>query len=224
MAARTKTKPQTDDLDLPRLEVVAVDFEQIVVPIVGTAPLVAHKWDVKVASSIIPVGEKGKEPTKKKAPKNPEAEYQSARYLLPNGTDGFPATAFKSAIIQGARAFERNQITMAALKPAIFIFGEGPDSLVPLELEAPPVCWQANPRIGQGQADVRYRPKYWPWRATLHIEFVQQLVTRQQLLALVEFGGRGGVGEWRPSSPKSLTGHLGTFRIDPDRAVYSVEV
>jgi len=37
------------------------------------------------------------------------------------------------------------------------------------------------------------------------------------ILALADAAGVGGIGEWRPTSPKSATGSYGTFEVDaPD--------
>lgn len=226
MATRKTQQPEavTDEQQVTT-QLVTATFREIVVPVIGTAPLVTHNWDAKVRGGIIDVAPPkggGPAPRTKKPPKDPDAEFQAARYLLPDGSDGFPATGFKSAITQGARAFDKNQVTMAGLKAAIRVSGEGPDALVRLRLDGPPINWQSNPRIGQGKVDVRYRPKYWPWGADLHIEYVEQLVSRDVLLALIEFGGRGGIGEWRPNSPKSYTGHLGTFQVDKSRPIFEV--
>jgi hypothetical protein len=62
--------------------------------------------------------------------------------------------------------------------------------------------------------DLRYRNYFFPWKAVLNIRFISDAIDADSILALVDAGGRGGVGDWRPSSPKSATGTYGQYRVD----------
>ena len=64
-----------------------------------------------------------------------------------------------------------------------------------------------------GVADLRYRAQYWPWSAVLKVQVVSGQFDESSILALVDAAGIGGVGEWRPTSPKSRTGDYGRFQI-----------
>lgn len=189
------------------------------VPIEGQTPLIAHNWSEK-AKQQMRDKQQGKARVKKE-PKDPEAEYNAARYLLPDGTDGFPASGFKAAIVSGARLMEG--VTLVSLKQTIYVIGEGADQLVPLEIDGPPEMREDQPRIAMGTTDLRYRPQYWPWKATLRIRFVKTAISIEAIVALVRAGGMAGVGEWRPSAPKSLTGSYGTFALDPKREIMESE-
>lgn len=194
--------PAATPIDIPRISLSRVEVE-----IEGVTPLITHAWSAKSKKMMLDAQQQAT--TTKKAPKNPEQDFQDSRYRLPNGRDGLPATAFKSAIVTAARHFEK--ITLVALKSAVFVTGEGPEQLVPIVGDA--VMREDTVRIASGTADLRYRPVYWPWSATLVIEYVPTVLTATSVVALVDAGGLSGVGEWRPSAPKSFTGSFGRFRV-----------
>lgn len=177
------------------------------VPIVGTAPLISNRWTDKARQQMRDA-QMGK-PKIRKAPKDPEADYAGSMYATDDGSPAFPAVAFKAAIVDGARYFDG--VTQVLLKQAVFVRGAGPEMLVPID--GKPEMVEHMVRNATGVADIRYRCMYPEWRATLTIEFVAAVLTVDSVLALLDAGGRGGIGEWRPSAPKSKTGQYGTFRV-----------
>lgn len=180
------------------------------IPITGTAPLIANRWSEKARQMMLDAQQSAARA--KKAPKDPVANYEAARYRLIDGRDGFPATAFKAAIVDAGRFFDG--ITMTDLRRMVFVDGEvaGQEKLVPIEYGEISMR-EDTPRNANGVADLRYRPQYWPWSANLHIHTVQGQFDVESLYALVDAAGLGGVGEWRPSAPKSKTGTYGTFEV-----------
>jgi hypothetical protein len=54
---------------------------------------------------------------------------------------------------------------------------------------------------------------YWPWTATLRVKYLASILNAESVIALVDAGGLGGVGEWRPSAPKSFGGTMGTYEV-----------
>ena len=64
-----------------------------------------------------------------------------------------------------------------------------------------------------GVADLRYRYSFFPWSADLRIRFLPSVLTQDSVLALLDAAGYGGVGDWRPSAPKSATGTFGQFEV-----------
>lgn len=178
------------------------------VPIRGTAPLIVNRWSEKAKQMML-----DKQQTSartKKEPKNPEALFEASRYRLSDGRDGIPAVAFKGAIVGAARLFDG--ITLVSLKTLVSVIGEGPDQLVPIDY-GEVTMREDTPRNANGIADLRYRAQFWPWSATLHIRTLVGQFDTESLLALVDAAGVGGVGEWRPSAPKSATGTYGTFEV-----------
>jgi hypothetical protein len=189
---------------IKRLEKAVVE-----VPIVGETPLIMHAWSQKSRNLML---ENQQTKTKaKKEPRDPQADYEAAFYRLADGRAGMPATAFKAAISEAARFYDG--ITMTALKTAVFVFGpaEQPD-LVPIIGE--PRMREDTPRNANGVADLRYRPEFWPWSAVLQVHYKPAMLSVESIHNLVDASGQVGVGDWRPSSPKSKTGMFGMYRVD----------
>lgn len=183
------------------------------VPVVGTAPLIVNRWSEKARQMML-----DKQQTSaraKKAPKSPEDLYEASRYRLPDGRDGFPATAFKAAIVHAGRLFDG--ITQVALKQTVLVLGDGMDergdSLVAIEYGSIRMR-EDTPRNANGVADLRYRAQYDNWKATFKVRTIVGQFDEGSILALADAAGVGGIGEWRPTSPKSATGSYGTFEVD----------
>ncbi len=188
------------------LKLERIGVRRIEVPIQGVTPLIAHAWSEKARAMLLaPSGQ----PRKKKEARDPDGDFNAARYILPGDRDGFPAVAFKAAMVGAARLFDG--VTMTALKQWLFVNGEGPQQLVPIE--GVRSRREDMVRVGMGSADIRWRPQYDDWSATLLIDFVATAIAPESVLALVDAAGIGGVGEWRPSSPKGATGSYGRFRV-----------
>lgn len=177
------------------------------IPIEGQTPLIPHKWSEKAKRMMLDK-QQGK-PAAKKAPKSPEQEAYDATYWIADGEPGMPATAFKSAIADAARHFDG--ITQVLVKQSIFVKGDGEDQLLPIEGTIS--MREDMPRNATGVADLRYRNQIFPWSATLEIEYVASALTVESLLALVDAAGLGGVGDWRPSAPKSKSGTFGRWVV-----------
>lgn len=186
----------------------------MIVPIIGSTALIPHKWSEK-ALNMMREAQSGNKLKSKKEPKNPEQEANDATYWIEEGVPGMPATAFKAAIVAAARHFEG--VTMVALKTAIFVQGVGIDQLI--RIEGPYEIFESTPRVGMGTADLRYRNRIFPWSAELRINYLRAVIDSSSVVALVDAAGRGGVGDWRPSSPKSHTGSYGTFKVDTTKTV-----
>jgi hypothetical protein len=185
-----------------------IERETMQVQLTGTAPLIVNRFDEK-AKQMMLEAQQSKTRAKKEA-KDPVAQFESSRYLLADGRDGFPAVGFKAAIVGAARLFDG--ITMVQVKQLIRVLGEGPNQYVPLEADEPSMR-EDTVRVGQGTADLRYRAQYHPWSVTLLIEYVPSQISMESVAALVDAGGIGGVGEWRPSAPKGATGSYGTWEV-----------
>lgn len=192
--------------------------EIIRVPIIGTSPLLMAKFTDKSKRQMLEA-QMGKKHIKQ--PKNPRQLFEDAQYRLGKGW-GMPAVCFKAAIVGAARFFDKTQLPMTLLKPALFIFGEGPENLIKLECNAP-VMHEWPVRNASGVADLRYRPLFEKWGAILTIQYPPSVLSLDSVLALVDASGLGGVGDWRPSSPKCATGTFGTYIIDDRRKVEHVK-
>lgn len=187
--------------------------ETLSVPIVGTAPLLVHKFSEKAKRQMLDAMQGKKSP---KQPKDPKAEYEAAFYRMKDGGYGFPAIAFKAATVSASRFYGKS-VTMTSLRQFIFIQGElGEDGQQMVSLVGEPSMREDVVRVGMGGTDLRYRPQFLEWQTTLQITYVTSALTRDSLLSLIDAGGLGvGVGEWRPEKK----GDFGTYTIDPTRDV-----
>lgn len=195
-----------------QIEISPIPAETIAVPIRGTAPLIMHRFSEKARKALLDAMQGRRSP---KEAKNPEAEYQAALYHLKGGGYGFPATGFKQATIGAARFYPKN-VTMTALRQALFFRGEpGDDGQLMVGIDGEPVMSEQVVRVGQG-TDLRYRPIFNEWTAVLEVTYVTSALTRASVVSLIDAGGLGvGIGDWRPER----NGTMGTYSVDMSRTV-----
>lgn len=186
--------------------------ETMRVPIIGTSPLITHRFSEKAKRQMLDNAQGRKAP---KEPKDPLAEYEAAAYRFADGGYGLPIIAFKAASVGGARFY--TSVTMTALKQFIFMRGEqGVDGEMLARIEGEPRMREDVVRLGRGGTDLRYRPEFAPWRTSLIVTYVTSALTRGSVLSLIDAGGMGvGVGEWRPERD----GTFGTYQIDQEREI-----
>jgi hypothetical protein len=200
------------------IEIQRVGRRQASIPIVGTAPLIVHKFSQKALQQMLDT-QQGKK--KAKEIRDPDAEYQAAAHRLDDGRYGFPSSGFKAAMVGGARYFNDKKLSMTLLKQAIFITGEGTDLLVPLEGPEPKMR-EDFVRVGVSGTDLRYRPQFDDWRALLNVIYIPTLLSLDSVVALLDAGGLGGIGDWRPSAKHSATGVFGTFEVDASQDIKDI--
>lgn len=215
MAVVTKAH---NDASTATIAIDRIAAETLKIPIMGTTPLIMHRFSEKAKRQMLDATQGRKSP---KAPKDPEADYESAFYRTGNGRYGFPVVAFKAATV-GAARFYGKDVTMTALRQSMFLRGEpSDDGMAVTEIFGEPEMREDVVRVGQGGTDLRYRPMFRDWRAVLIVSYVTSMLTRGSLLSLIDAGGMGvGVGEWRPEKK----GDFGCYRIDPDQDVEVVDV
>lgn len=188
--------PTVKTATAPEIQIDRIAAETMHVPIIGTTPLLVHRFSEKAKRQMLDAMQGRKTP---KQPKDPEAEYEAAFYRLADGAPGFPVLAFKSATIGGARFYE-----------------VGDDGRALARIEGEPQMREDVVRVGRGGTDLRYRPEFRKWGTTLEVTYVTSALTRESVLSLIDAGGMGvGVGEWRPEK----NGDFGQYRIDDKRKV-----
>jgi hypothetical protein len=219
MATAAKASSNGSASATPTIDIDRLSAETLRVPIIGTAPLLAHRFSERSKRAMLDAMQGRQVP---KEPKDPKREFEEAIYRLEDGSDGIPAVAFKKATVSGARFYKK--ISMVELRQFIFFRGEpSPDGrgLVRLEGEwTAPEMREDVVRVGKGGSDLRYRPQYRDWGATLTVVYFTSCLTRSSVLSLIDAGGLGsGVGDWRPEK----SGDFGTYMVDPDREVEVIE-
>lgn len=196
-----------------QVSISRIETEHMLVPIVGTAPLIVHKFSEKAKRQMLDAQQGRKSPKERR---DPEADYQAAFYRTKDGY-GFPAVAFKACTIGAARFFGKD-VRMTDLRQFLFFKGQmsenDPQMLV--EISGEPYMREDVVRLGISGTDLRYRPAFPQWSATLEVIFVKSALTQESVLSLIDAGGMGvGVGEWRPEKK----GDFGTFKLDYDREI-----
>lgn len=199
-----------------QIQLNKIDVETLAVPIIGTTPLIVHRWSDKAKRQMLDT-QQGKK--KVKEIRDPQADYEASFYRI--ATDdgdryGFPVLAFKAATIGAARFYDKS-VTMTSLRQMLFFKGvltkADPQQLV--QIDGEPHMREDVVRVGQG-TDLRYRGEFSEWSGVLNVSYVTSSLSRDSVLSLIDAGGMGvGVGEWRPQK----SGEFGTYMIDHSREI-----
>ena len=196
----------TASIVIPRLTKTSM-----LVPIVGTAPLIVHKWSEKAKRQMLDAQQGKKHP---KETRDPQADYEASLYHTEDGGFGFPVVAFKSAFV---RAGKLMGVKMTDARQCIFVHGDRSDDMSQelAPIDGTPTMREDMVRVGTG-TDLRYRGQFLEWRTVLKVDFYPNLISQESVLSLIEFGGESvGIGEWRPEK----NGQMGTYRIDDTKNV-----
>jgi len=187
-----------DDPEVVNLPGLAVDGVQL--RLVGTSPLIVHKWSEKAKRQML--DKQMKKASQGKEAKNPEVDYRESLYIREDGSYGFPAVGFKAAAV---RAGTYCDMKMVFLRGAFHVEGD----LVKIDGE--PKMREDMVRVGMGTADIRYRPEFSEWSTTLQVVYNSRALAVEQIVNLFEVAGFAvGVGEWRPEKD----GQFGRFRVE----------
>jgi hypothetical protein len=213
MTATPDLASTNGNADAAAIQIDRIVEGRLLIPIVGTSPLIMHRFSEKAKRQMLDNMQARSTP---KEPKNPQTEYESCFYHLADGGYGFPADAFKQATV-GAARFYGKAVTMTALKQFIFVGGEPGDDgrlMVPIK-STEPVMREDVVRVGRG-TDLRYRPSFYPWSATLEVVYFTSVIRQESVISLIDAGGMAiGVGEWRPERD----GTFGTYKVDQSKQV-----
>lgn len=177
------------------------DIRVIQVPIRGLSSLIMHKWSEKAKKMMLDKQTQAAK-TGRKA-KDPEEDYRESMYEHPGGGYGFPASAFKNAMV---RAGTYTDDKMTYLRGTFYIRGE--QDMV--KIDGKPQPREDMVRVGQGTADIRYRGEFEEWSAVLEIQYNATAISADQVTNLVAVAGFSvGIGDWRPEKD----GEHGRFEV-----------
>jgi len=194
----TKSK-QEAVVTIPKPEIKTIEIH-----IKGTNSLIMHKWSEKAKREML--AKQQKKASKGKEPKDPQADFEAAIYRFPDGRYCFPSVAFKCAAVRAAK-----QCEIAMTDARVFFHVEGVNDREMVEIKtADPVMREDIVRLQGNTADLRYRPEFKDWEATLKIRFNARSISEEQIMNLFQIAGFSvGIGEWRPER----NGQYGTFEI-----------
>lgn len=187
------------------------NIQKMNVRIIGTSPLIEHKFSEKAKREMLE--KQQKKAAKKKEARDPDAEFEASLYRNKEGKVAFPALAVKTAIVGAARFVDG--LPMTILRGALFIRGEEPDFLIEVKYPAGGLVKREDVvRIGMGSSDLRYRGEITGWSMDLPIEYDADVLSPEQILNLLQKAGFAqGLGEWRPERG----GMNGTFTLAEDK-------
>jgi hypothetical protein len=193
------------------IELKRLAEDEIAVQIRGITPYIPHKFSEK-AKQMMPGHPQKEQLSEKKGAHKPEEEARACTYFMPDGRPAAPATAIKAALITACGLHEG--ITKVNTKVCLHVVGEGPEQLVPLEGTL--VLREDTPRNANMTADLRYRYMVTDWSATVRIRYLPSVISAASIVALLDSAGKAGIGDWRPSAPKSATGTYGRWEVVGD--------
>jgi len=185
-----------------------LDTETAAFKIRGITPLIVHKFGEKAIKQIENIQRKV---AKEKRPdRNPKAEMEDSLHYFSDGKrTGFPAGGFKGAMI---RAGNQSPFDYKMVNLATWFHVIGEEGLI--EIQGIPTLRTDTVRLSKGGADIRYRPEYKKWEATLTIKFNNSAINKERIAQLINAAGFScGIGEWRPSAPKAKNGSFGLFEL-----------
>jgi hypothetical protein len=194
----------------------APNFQTLEVMIEGTAPLMIHRFSMKMRHQIEAKQTAKDQVSRKRAPKDYKAEFNGARYISRQGWDGFYAGSIRNAMIGAARFVDGLQMTKA--KGFIFVEADGFDKLdgTPLVriIGKKPAHDTRPVRLESGVADLRNRPRFDQWSAKLRIKFDADHISANDVVNLLaRAGSQVGICEGRPGAPNSNGIGFGTFDV-----------
>jgi protein required for attachment to host cells len=182
----------------------------------GTSPLITHQWSEK-AKREMREKHQGKK-TKNRDVRVPQEEFEAAAYKTSDGKYGVPGMAIKNAIVTAAHKNLGIERTM--VRKALFLKCEDVNNVIPLIAKAP-VMREDLVRVGNGAPDLRYRPMWAEWACDMVFEVDTELLTKEDVLALVNRAGFGvGICEWRPEKD----GEYGRFEIDSKHKIEVIAI
>lgn len=212
MAKAQKIEKQEQE----RVSIKAPNIKKAVFKIQGTAPYVQARFSAKAMQAMMSKMAAGPTSAGKKVrnARDFDDDYKQAMHISNEGWHGIPASAFRQAIISACRLVG---FKMTLAKLSVFIESDGFDAVdgIPLiKLEGKPERTEMHVRNQTGVADIRIRPMWRKWSASVRVCYDADQFTLQDVTNLMSrVGMQVGIGEGRPDSRSSAGLGWGTFSL-----------
>lgn len=213
-AARAPKPPESKQTSV---QIKAPNLQTATYGIVGTSPLVIHRFSTKVKDQMAQKMAEGKSASSKKnrEAKNSDDTFFESRYISRDNWDGFHAASIRNAMISACRLVN---FKMTLAKMSIFVLQDGWDKFEPqiplIRIIGKPVKQADMARVETGAPYVTYRASYNPWEAKIRIRFDADQFTLQDVSHLLSrVGMQVGLGEGRHDSKNSCGMGWGCFEI-----------
>lgn len=220
MATKKNTAPQDPSTpSAPTVTIKPPNFQIAAFNVRGAGvPLVIHRFSAKTKAQMKQKMETGKAASSKKnrEAKDTDDLFNEARYVSPDGWDGFNASSIRNAMISACRLVN---FKMTLAKLSVFVEADGRDAVEPqiplIRIHGTPTKQEDMARVETGQPYVTVRAAYHDWKATIKIRFDGDQFTAQDISNLVSrVGLQVGIGEGRPDSKNSAGMGWGLFTFD----------
>lgn len=206
---------KTIEITDPTAEVFAIATFKVE----STAALMMHAFGPKTEQQMLHDHMGGVKPGRK--PKDPEQLCLDAMHVigprpktmrgLKSTRFGIPAASFKHGLVRMAKGIHK--LTMTDARTALRVNADDErTNLVEIKCTRPTLDtrWARN---SDGSPDIRCRPYFTKWSATVRVRFDISVISPQQIYALmIKAGEMNGVCELRPGG-KTTSHDLGTWRV-----------
>ena len=198
------------------LTIRPLNKQRMPITVVGSAPYVQARFSEKARKTMRDKQQAGTTSKKgsPKAARDFELDYEQAQHVSTEGWRGIPAAAFRAALIDACRGAG---FQMTRAKMSIFVEADGFDALdgTPLvRINGEPEPVEHAVRNATGVADLRVRPMWRDWSASIQIVFDGDQFTADDVVSLLYRAGQTvGIGEGRPYSKSSNGMGWGTFEL-----------
>lgn len=207
MATKVKNRISENGVAEPDAEIVQLKplvIKEFEIPIVGTSPLIVHKFSEKAKKAI--EDKQGQKAKGGKEKRDPKSEYLAAMYVMP-GTGkpgekktkyGVPAAGLKRAAVSACRFVDGMQMTV--VRGAFHVLEDAAGLVQIHHDKKSPYMREDTVRLsGPGNAlDLRYRPCFNEWGLIARIRYNATVISPEQIVNLFSNAGFGvGLCEWR---------------------------
>lgn len=197
---KTKPEQESSQIIIAKLE---LGYLKVTVENMPDSTLIVHRLDPKTVEKFTDK-EFGRKSTREL--RNLDDEYNKCFHYTKDKKYGFPASGFFGAMLDAAVACD---IPKTELKRAVRIIGDI------YEIKYKKLNRRIdNPRRAgiNSTPDERHRPEFVDWEIEILIQYDKNLISAEQIINLLNRAGfSSGLGDWRPSAPKS--GTHGMFRV-----------
>lgn len=204
--------PKTQSVTISAPKIRTAEFR-----ITGTAPFVQLRFSQKTMETMKAKMQAGSQAKSKKVreARNFDADFEAAKHIGANsGRCGIPCGGLRAALISACRLVG---FKMTLAKLSLFVEADDIDVVdaVPLFfIEGTPEPNLMAVRNATGVIDLRCRPMWKEWSATVRIRFDEDQFSLQDVSNLLaRVGLQVGLGEGRPDSRESAGLGWGTFTI-----------
>lgn len=194
----------------------APNIKKATFTIVGTAPYVQARFSAKAMQAMAAkmIAGSTAQTKRQRAARDFDDDFRQALHVSTEGWYGIPAGAFRQAMISACRLVG---FKMTLAKLSVFVAADGFDAVdgVPLiRIQGEPARLDMAVRNATGVADIRVRPIWREWSASLTVQYDADQFTLDDVTNLLRrVGMQVGIGEGRPDSRDSAGLGWGTFDI-----------